>query len=269
MIRKSLYALAGIGLVGAMAAGDARADFVNFNELTNAGTIGKFANNTSVSTGGLTATSGQIGGGDTGLTVANFGSEVGLGVCGTGDFGSNTLCDSNEAVGVNKDPSGLWDGQLDEIDNQDGSSTAGFSEFITISEDTATLTGKFKLGSFDGNSGNSIGTTESGYVTYNGGADTVTFNWFGGILVGDADLDLISGNIWLLTLNDYDSSLGNSVTFFAGCGVGASGCGTDNDYLVAAADVAVVPIPAALPLFLSALGGLGLIGWRRKGARTA
>ncbi len=29
-------------------------------------------------------------------------------------------------------------------------------------------------------------------------------------------------------------------------------------------DLAAVPLPAALPLFLSALAGLGLMGWRRR-----
>jgi hypothetical protein len=33
-----------------------------------------------------------------------------------------------------------------------------------------------------------------------------------------------------------------------------------------AATVAATPIPAALPLFLAALGGLGFFGWRRKNA---
>jgi hypothetical protein len=31
--------------------------------------------------------------------------------------------------------------------------------------------------------------------------------------------------------------------------------------------LAATPIPAALPLFASALGGLGLFGWRRKFSR--
>lgn len=35
------------------------------------------------------------------------------------------------------------------------------------------------------------------------------------------------------------------------------------------APVAATPIPAALPLFTSALGGLGLFGWRRKKARAS
>jgi hypothetical protein len=36
-----------------------------------------------------------------------------------------------------------------------------------------------------------------------------------------------------------------------------------------ASPVAATPIPAALPLFTSALGGLGLLGWRRKKAARA
>jgi len=37
----------------------------------------------------------------------------------------------------------------------------------------------------------------------------------------------------------------------------------------AAAPVSATPIPAALPLFTSALGGLGLLGWRRKNKAAA
>jgi hypothetical protein len=31
----------------------------------------------------------------------------------------------------------------------------------------------------------------------------------------------------------------------------------------------VTPVPAALPLFISALGGLGYFGWRRNRGRAA
>jgi hypothetical protein len=36
------------------------------------------------------------------------------------------------------------------------------------------------------------------------------------------------------------------------------------DQSFSAADITATPIPAALPLFATGLGGLGLIGWRRK-----
>lgn len=38
---------------------------------------------------------------------------------------------------------------------------------------------------------------------------------------------------------------------------------------VIASNVATTPIPAALPLFISALGGMGLIGWRRRKSAAA
>jgi hypothetical protein len=38
---------------------------------------------------------------------------------------------------------------------------------------------------------------------------------------------------------------------------------------VIAQNVATTPIPAALPLFISALGGMGLIGWRRRKSAAA
>lgn len=48
----------------------------------------------------------------------------------------------------------------------------------------------------------------------------------------------------------------------------ASGLGNDSDgiedFALAAVEVAAVPIPAALPLFLSALAGLGFVGFRRR-----
>jgi hypothetical protein len=36
------------------------------------------------------------------------------------------------------------------------------------------------------------------------------------------------------------------------------------DFYISGADVSAVPLPAALPLFATSLGALGLLGWRRK-----
>lgn len=40
------------------------------------------------------------------------------------------------------------------------------------------------------------------------------------------------------------------------------------NFVVTVADVASTPLPAALPLFATGLGALGLLGWRRKGRVT-
>lgn len=45
--------------------------------------------------------------------------------------------------------------------------------------------------------------------------------------------------------------------------------GSATVFVTQIAQVAATPIPAALPLFISALGGLGFVGWRRSKARAA
>jgi hypothetical protein len=42
-----------------------------------------------------------------------------------------------------------------------------------------------------------------------------------------------------------------------------------NNFTFALATLSPVPVPAALPLFVSGLGGLGLFGWRRRTKTTA
>ncbi len=62
---------------------------------------------------------------------------------------------------------------------------------------------------------------------------------------------------------------GSSVNFNLNCTVPISGCSGGTfiiDFNTVHAPVAVVPLPAALPLFLSALAGLGFVGWRRRQA---
>jgi len=45
--------------------------------------------------------------------------------------------------------------------------------------------------------------------------------------------------------------------------------GTNGIEFILTADVASTPLPAALPLFVSGFGALGLIGWRRKRKASA
>jgi hypothetical protein len=61
---------------------------------------------------------------------------------------------------------------------------------------------------------------------------------------------------------------GNGKGEFAGPWAGMAGASGLADQLVVRV-AAVTPIPAALPLFASALGGLGFIGWRRNKSHAA
>lgn len=97
-----------------------------------------------------------------------------------------------------------------------------------------------------------IGTgTEQAAVSFDGGATFLLFNAIlssnGGYLASSAGLPKTATSI-LLTAFD---------------GVALRDDGT-NDYAFAGVEISAVPIPAALPLFGSALAALGLFGWRRK-----
>ncbi len=137
------------------------AGFVNFNDLTPVGTAQKHLG--TISTGGLTASGGPtvtVTGVTAGiLTIANFGDELGLGVCSSDDL-TKGICQSTDF----DTPESGWQGTWDELDNLNM-----IDEFITITEAGAEMTGQFKLGSFD--------NTEAGNVTYdnNGTTKTVSF----------------------------------------------------------------------------------------------
>ena len=167
----------------------------------------------------------------------------GIGVCSAEDTAG--LCGGK-----------TWSGDTDEIDNVSSQETLRLTP-----QNGLKFTGVFALSSLDNNQGT---TNEKGYLSWNGG--TVTFDRSGATVVSGATSATLSswplypgeGNTFLLTIVSASLLNAPNVTFFAGCLQGS--CGTNNDYLVAGA--AVVPLPAALPMFLSALAGLGLIGRR-------
>ena len=57
-----------------------------------------------------------------------------------------------------------------------------------------------------------------------------------------------------------------TTTLYAFSYIPISGAGTVNEFYIESIAFTAVPLPAALPLFLSALAGLGLMGWRRRQA---
>ena len=79
----------------------------------------------------------------------------------------------------------------------------------------------------------------------------------GGIPAGSSDTFVLSvngafGETPLLTLNSFGIKI-----------QGGPGVPAENSYELAGVPT-VAPVPAALPLFLSALAGLGFFGWRRR-----
>jgi hypothetical protein len=97
---------------------------------------------------------------------------------------------------------------------------------------------------------------------HNGGADlpfSMTFNFVGGgSTTGLFTLDLLPG-LETFTFN-YANLL--SVTWTPSYWL-------QWDNVNVAAGVSTVPIPAALPLFASALAGMGFVGWRRRKTAAA
>ena len=67
-------------------------------------------------------------------------------------------------------------------------------------------------------------------------------------------------SLWVFTGGALDTDVGSFAGYYSRLSTGS--------FLVKA-DVATTPIPATLPLFAAALGGLGFIGWRKKQAATA
>jgi hypothetical protein len=263
MIRKGLLTLT-VATGALMFASQANADFVNFYGSIDSGKVQKIDSGSKVF-GPILATTGQTSApsGSRPMTIAHQGGanpdELGIGVCGASDGGS--LCPQQEGI---YNYSGNWSGDPgDELENLRD------DEWVKLTSDA--MTGQFLLGSFDHQEAGNITWVDGGttrQVTFQHNLnDTASIIDYYNVALADLDISRVYGNVFLLSIADFSTDA--MVTFMAGCGSEAVNCsvGSDNDYLVAGASV--VPIPAALPLFLSALGGLGLIGWRRKGARTA
>jgi hypothetical protein len=118
-------------------------------------------------------------------------------------------------------------------------------------------------------------STAGNAIVYETGAAGTTFTDFTVPLAGGAGWTLYNGSQQagnLTTISDatFQSYLSNitALAILADWHNGADDVGLDNVAFTSAAPSAA-PIPAALPLFASALGGLGFAGWRRRKSTTA
>jgi hypothetical protein len=79
-------------------------------------------------------------------------------------------------------------------------------------------------------------------------------------IIGPNELSLVSETTNPGT-NDNFCGTGSPLNPGVTCFIGSDGLG--NDYFASISEI-TTPLPAALPLFATGLGGLGLLGWRRK-----
>jgi probable HAF family extracellular repeat protein len=117
------------------------------------------------------------------------------------------------------------------------------------------------LGSLGGTNSSAAAINDSGQVV---GYSTTTTGQFGTIWNGTTAININTlltsdpSGILLLALTGI-----NSFGQIVGYGSDSSG-NWDAVLLTPTSSVSATPIPAALPLFASGLGALGLLGWRRK-----
>jgi hypothetical protein len=111
----------------------------------------------------------------------------------------------------------------------------------------------------------------------------VTLSWYGSLsgtgVVSSETIAFQSGpGAPVAIITDYNLPAGTYVldTYLGTCGAGQNcsdaGTSTDPNYAVLFSPVSATPLPAALPLFATGLGLVGMFGWRRKrkiGAATA
>ena len=108
----------------------------------------------------------------------------------------------------------------------------------TLSTDTTNWSGIY-------NNGNSNPALSQSWVTPTGGVAQMTYPW-------STPGVIASGALWIWPSDS--SSSGTS------CG----DCTVDLQTVITYTGVSATPLPAALPLFASGLGAMGLLGWRRK-----
>jgi hypothetical protein len=104
-----------------------------------------------------------------------------------------------------------------------------------------------------------------------GSATTLTFSFTDGT-PGIFEIQTLQGCCTLTSFSFQDAGnvnlAGGEIFVDADGVVGNLCCGAPSD-VVGAVQISSTPLPAALPLFAAGLGGLGLLGWRRKRKNVA
>ena len=182
---------------------------------------------------------------------------------------------------------GVEDGSVTPVDVTNGDAVSGANKSTTPTISTLGWTSGAQVGiGFNADQSNTGITMQSLTLTiFNGTTSVGSFSLAGAPLTfTEADLALEPGNgssvfDFHLTAAEQTQfnailALSGSSGFFAGlssqlgCPANApAGCLVSNDgpdSFIGFAQSAVVPLPAALPLFATGLAGLGLLGWRKK-----
>jgi hypothetical protein len=129
---------------------------------------------------------------------------------------------------------------------------------------TAQLLGPLQVGA---NSTINIGTTT---LQWTATAANITANFGNPATGGLIDIGSTPGTrlCWsnALTEGCGGAVIGGDVSWqiMSGSTAEQTGIGVPAGNIVATAEITTTPLPAALPLFATGIGGLGLLGWRRK-----
>jgi hypothetical protein len=106
---------------------------------------------------------------------------------------------------------------------------------------------------------------------YNGSIfDSLTTVPSGQLRLADWGIPLVTGQLFSLSFTLADLSMasfvahGSETVYSAACFITGFVCGSREIVAGTINAVATTPIPAALPLLMTALGGMGFMGWRRK-----
>jgi hypothetical protein len=134
-----------------------------------------------------------------------------------------------------------------------GTTACGNSSYCAIYQNLATTPGHSYTLSFAFNPGDDVTTGGGDFQVYWGGDNTT------GTLVKDIN----GGSLGWTTYSFTVTATSTTTELFFRAYQNPSNNGLDVVDVEAAA-ISATPLPAALPLFATGLGGLGLLGWRRK-----